>query len=129
MTLPNALASRIAGIFGFFIAAINGVVEIGDGLAQILIAGHRRVLLLGQANRDAFNARGRIRDEAGFRGTLAEVRPVLISVTEAMRHGFVHDVNHAGTRDKPETGDGGLFGAVQFLVLVKAGFITTAAES
>jgi hypothetical protein len=30
-----------------------------------------------------------------------------------MRHGFVHDVNHAGARDEAKTGDTGLFLCVQ----------------
>jgi hypothetical protein len=46
-----------------------------------------------------------------------------------MRHGFVHDVDNPGARDKPETGNAGLFGAVQLFFWFKAGFVETAAET
>ena len=102
-------ADVVASVFRLFIAAIDGVVKISDGLAQVFVAGHGRVLLMRSGNGDGLDTWGRIGNGARFGGALAEIGPLRIIITKAMGRGFVHDVDDAGAGNEAEAWDGGLF--------------------
>src|SRR6266850_1999243 len=77
-------ADIITGVFRLFVLAIDGVVEIGDGLAQVFVACDRRILLVRRIDADLFNPRRRVWQWAGLRRTLTEIGPLGIVVTEAV---------------------------------------------
>ncbi len=57
----------IASVFGRFVLAIDVVVEIGYGLAQVFVSCDRRILLVSRIDGDLFNPRRRVWQWAGFR--------------------------------------------------------------
>ena len=83
-------------------AAVEAVVELGDGLAQLPQAGDRRVLLIVDGDGDLVHARRRAGELAGLGLTLAEVAPVGIGGGEAALDRLGGDVDDAGARNRPE---------------------------
>ena len=77
-------------------AAIEAVVELGDGLAQLPEPGDRRVLLIVDGDADLVHARRRAGELAGLGLALAEVAPLGIGRREAALDRLGGDVDDAG---------------------------------
>src|SRR4029079_11820894 len=85
-------------------APVEAVVERGDRLAQLGVAGHRRVLLIADGDRDVFDARGRAGQRAGLGLALAEVAPIWIAAAKAETRRLGRYIDDTGTRDGAECG-------------------------
>jgi hypothetical protein len=89
-------------VLGGHAAAVEAVVEVGDGLAELPDAGDGGVLVVVRVNGDGLDAGRAAGERAGLGHALAEVAPALRLPGEAEAVGLGGDEDHARLRDGAE---------------------------